>query len=205
MCTGNVCRSPSVAGLLARYLDGAVDVDGETWAVTSAGTAAGHAVEVDRSTRRAASRLGVHLAEHRSRQLDRDILNRDGADLVIAVAREHLRAVVAVDSAAWSRTFTLKELVRRARAAGRVTSAGSFIEWRGMMTAGRRAAELLAPDAADDVEDPYGRGRGASTAMLAEVDGLVRELAVWGPWTPSPTRRVAEAARIATSAPPIAS
>ncbi len=114
VCTANVCRSPTVERLFRRRLEGVRDVDGETWTVTSAGTRRVDA-RTDINTVRAAASVGIDLNGHLPRVLDREILTTDGADLVLVMTREHVRDVVVLDRDAWSRTFTLKELVRRAQ------------------------------------------------------------------------------------------
>ncbi len=89
-------------------------------------------------------------------------------------------ANVGIEPAAWPRAFTLKELVRRA---SDVTEPVTDVAgWLAAAAAGRRAADLLRPDPADDVSDPYGRGERAMRAMFQEVDGLVDELVRQGPW-----------------------
>src|SRR4051794_7487323 len=56
------------------------------------------------------------LDAHVSRQLTGAMI--DDADLVIAMTRDHLREAVVLRPDAFRRTFTLKELVRRARRVG---------------------------------------------------------------------------------------
>ncbi|BAX93278.1 low molecular weight protein-tyrosine-phosphatase [Mycobacterium shigaense] len=86
VCTGNICRSPMAAKMFAdqlqrRGLDHAVRV-------TSAGTGNWHVG--NRADERAARVLRAHgySTEHRAAQVDDDHL---GADLVIALGRNHLR------------------------------------------------------------------------------------------------------------------
>src|SRR5688572_16289124 len=59
---------------------------------------------------------GLDLNAHRSRLTTPDLLA--GADLVLTMERAHVREAVATNPAAWPKTFTLKELVRRATAVG---------------------------------------------------------------------------------------
>ncbi len=83
LCTGNTCRSPMAAALLARRLDEA----GVKAVVSSAGllfdgkpaTDHGQAVMADR---------GIDTSGHRSRKLRPEILT--GADIVIGMARSHV-------------------------------------------------------------------------------------------------------------------
>lgn len=179
VCTANVCRSPVVEQMLTRRLDGLVDLDGQPWVVTSAGIAGG-LDPVDPDTTKVAAEYELDLDAHRSRRLDESIVREDGADLVITMSRDHLRAVAGISPAAWPRTFTLKEIVRRSLAVS--APAGDVAGWLDSVTAGRRAADLLRPDPADDVQDPYHRGERAMRAMFQEVDRLVGDLVHLGPW-----------------------
>jgi protein-tyrosine phosphatase len=183
VCTANVCRSPVAAGLLARHLRGRRDPDGQEWVVSSAGTADVEAT-VDGSTIAAAAAVGIDLAGHRRRRVDRRVLATDGADLVLAMGREHLRAVVGVDPAVWPRAFTLKELGRRALGARPRGRGETVDDWVRRVAGDRRAAGMIAADPSDDVADPYGGPRRAYAAMVEEVRRHVDVLAGCGPWAP---------------------
>jgi protein-tyrosine phosphatase len=179
VCTANVCRSAAAERILAARLAGRRDVDGHEWVVRSAGTADVRA-PLDRNTVAALQALGLDLTGHTPRVLTREVLAGDGADLVLTMTREHLRHVVALDPTAWPRTFTLKELARRAGDVAPATD-GGFVAWRERLAAGRRAADLMTPDPADDVADPYGAPRREHERMLEDVtralgwlDDLVR-------------------------------
>jgi protein-tyrosine phosphatase len=171
VCTANVCRSPVAERLLARRLH----AGGRSVVVRSAGTHGG-SLPVHRHTLDAASTLGVDLSDHVSRALTAELLDSDGADLVIAMTREHLRHAVALQPAAWTRTFTLKELVRRASLGG-VALSDDVAAWTGALAAGRRAADLISADPSDDVADPYGGAARGHVAMVNELDALCVELA----------------------------
>jgi protein-tyrosine phosphatase len=170
VCTANICRSPVAERVLRRHLSAA------GWDVTvrSAGTHGGR-LPVHRDTLAAAAGAGIDLSDHVSRALDRSLLHEDGADLVVAMTREHLRDVVALDPTVWGRTFTLKELVRRA---GDVP-AGSvdLATWRAALGDGRRAADLMRPNPADDVADPFGGPASGHAAMVRDLDDLAARLA----------------------------
>jgi protein-tyrosine phosphatase len=183
VCTANVCRSPVVAALLSRVFAGTQDVDGETWVATSAGTGQ-YTAPLDRNTIAAAADIGIDVSTHRPRALDRQMLGADGAELVLTMARAHLPAVTGLDPSAWPRTFTLKELARRAVASDPPERDEGFIGWRTRMADGRSAAAMLSPDPADDVADPYGLPLPEHVAMIAEVAAAIDQLIRWGPWTP---------------------
>ncbi len=90
VCTGNTCRSPMAAGALRRRLA----ADGGRIVVESAGTAAWDDQPATEAAVRVAARAGVDLSEHRSRRLTPAIVR--GADMVLAMERNHLAAVRAL-------------------------------------------------------------------------------------------------------------
>lgn len=181
VCTANVCRSPVAERLLARALADEAGADEERWVVTSAGTGR-YQASVDRSTVEAAADVGVDMSAHVPRQIDRTVLAADGADLVLTMEREHLRAVVDLDPAAWRRTFTLKELTRRALELPPANHDEDFAAWLVRLGADRKASSMMRPDPADDVADPYGRPKREHVAMVAEVAHAVDTLVACGPW-----------------------
>lgn len=108
VCTGNICRSPLAELHLARGLADLASVS-----VSSAGTMAVDDDVMPDQARALARSFDLEPDEHRARFLfERDV--RD-ADLVIALAREHRRAVVAMHPRASRYTFTLREAARLAR------------------------------------------------------------------------------------------
>ena len=119
---------------------------------------------------------GLDTSGHRSRQLARALV--EPADLVIGMAREHVREVAVIDSGALDRTFTLKELVRLGEAAGPRAADEPLAAWLGRIRRGRERQALLGigHDPAYDVEDPVGRGREDYEATAHELDVLVARL-----------------------------
>jgi protein-tyrosine phosphatase len=183
VCTANVCRSPVAERLLTKRLAGRVDADGEQWVITSGGTG-DFVAPLDPKTVSVAAEAGLDLADHRPRRLTAELVATDGADLVLGMAREHVRHVAALDPTAWSRTFTLKELVRRADEAAPPASSETFESWLARLSDGRTPEALLGADHLDDVEDPYGAPRPYHRRMLHEVTLLVDQLVTVGPWAP---------------------
>ena len=120
------------------------------------------------------SERGLDMTTHRSRSMTRDLLRP--YDLILAMAREHVREAVVLDPSLWPRTFTLKELVRRGEAAGPRRAGAPLPEWLARVGQGRRAADLTGSSPADDVADPYGGPRSAYERMAAELDDLVDRL-----------------------------
>ena len=161
VCTGNICRSPLAELYLRRGLADLDDV-----VVSSAGTMAVDDDVMPDQARALARSFDLAPDAHRARFLfERDVRS---ADLVLALAREHRRAVVAMHPRASRYTFTLREAARLARDVSddELTEA---MPAPGASTAERlrAAVELLAsrrgtvPAADDpiddDVVDPYRR------------------------------------------------
>ena len=117
---------------------------------------------------------GLDMTTHKSRAMTREILS--SADLVIAMAREHVREAVVMDPRLWPRTFTLKEIVRRGEAAGPRRGGEPLSEWLARVGQGRRVADLTGSSPDDDVADPIGGPRSAYERMAAELDNLLDRL-----------------------------
>ncbi|HEX2119105.1 MAG TPA: hypothetical protein VHF91_07970, partial [Acidimicrobiales bacterium] len=100
---------------------------------------------------------GIDMTTHRSRAITREILS--SADLILAMAREHVREAVVTDASLWPRTFTLKELVRRGEAAGPRRPGEPLSEWLARVGQGRKVSDLTGSSPEDDVADPIGGPR----------------------------------------------
>lgn len=116
-------------------------------------------------------RRGIDISHHRSRRLSGPLVA--GADLVLGMAREHVREAVLVDPAAWPYSFTLKEFVRRGELAGPWTRGQSLDEWLAKVAADRTHSEMLGSSRADDVADPIGGSPSRYEATAAELSELV--------------------------------
>jgi len=105
------------------------------------------------------------------------------ANLLIAMERRHVRDLVTRDPAAWPRTFTLKELVRRGEAIGARAPDESLEQWIGRVHTGRESRELLGASVADDVHDPSGSPIGEHEDLAQELTDLIDRLAalLWPP------------------------
>ena len=127
----------------------------------------------------AVGRRGVDIESHRSRILDAQLV--EDADLIIALERFHAREVMVLDPDAVHRTFTLKELVRRAIDVGPRDAGEPLHSWLERAAGGRRTADLLGQSQDDDVADPYRRSDAVYESCAAEIDQLVTTLArlVW--------------------------
>ncbi len=157
VCTGNAARSVMAGAMLAAH--------GREVRITTAGT---HVIEgqpMSRRTRDAMRELGVETDGHRSRQLSgREI---DNADLVVAMAGEHVLYVRRHHPSAAARTGTLRRLCRDLpdgpdRLAARVEALG--------------LAEVKLEDW-EDVDDPAGGDAPVFSDCARQLMGLVAELA----------------------------
>lgn len=121
---------------------------------------------------------GLDLLPHRSRLLAAEMLAE--ADLVVCMAREHLREAVVLHPPVWPRAFTLKELVGRAEQVGPRTPGQPFDEWLEKVHAGRARTELLGDSPSDDVADPIGLGPDVYERTAVEIAALVDRLVELG-------------------------
>jgi protein-tyrosine phosphatase len=159
------------AALLSRRLDDA----GVKVVVTSAGLLFDGRPVTDFALAVMADR-GLDTSGHRSRLLRPDIIA--GADLVIGMAREHVREAVALAGpGALPRVFTLKEIVRRGEERGGRAPGEPLEDWLARLGVGRRAADLLGDSDGDDVADPIGGPRRGYERTAEELDDLTARLA----------------------------
>ena len=170
MCTANQCRSPMAEALLRERLR-AAGVPAET---SSCGLLESDIPPTPEAVETMAG-YGRDISAHRSTRLNRDLVG--AADLVLTMAREHLREVVVTVPDAFPRTFTLKELVRRGEAAGPRTAGEDLPAYLDRIGSGRRPADLLGGEGQDDVADPIGMPLEAYRATAEELDELCRRAA----------------------------
>jgi protein-tyrosine-phosphatase len=106
------------------------------------------------------------------------------ADLVLGMEREHVRKAVALDPDVWPKTFTLKELVRRAGTEPPRRPDEPLADWLARLHRGRTPTSMMGAARDDDVDDPFGRRAKAYVRTVEELDDLVERLiaAAW----PSP-------------------
>ena len=156
LCTGNAARSVMAGALLA---------DDPNIVVATRGTHVVEGLPMSMRTRSALVALGVNDHSHRSRQLSSDDL-RD-ADLIVAMAREHVQFVRRVHPQAAARTATLKRLARD-------LPAGS-----GPLAERVAALRLDAVDLEDweDVDDPAGGDEAVFHECADEIRDLLDQLA----------------------------
>jgi protein-tyrosine-phosphatase len=102
LCTGNAARSVMAGAILREHVPGLK--------VTPSGPHVIEGMPMSWRTRDAITSLGLPIPDHRSRQAT--VAELDSADLVIALAREHVAWMRRVHPRAAPRTATLKRLAR---------------------------------------------------------------------------------------------
>lgn len=113
---------------------------------------------------------GLDITGHRSRVISPELISP--ADLVIAMAREHVREVVVMQPALFARTFTLKELVWRGEDIGPRLQSETLTGWLARMGIDRRPADILGASSDDDVEDPIGQRSAQFKKAAGEIEDL---------------------------------
>jgi protein-tyrosine phosphatase len=183
VCTGNVCRSPIAAGVLRSELERRFGPDAPE--VASAGIGAWERSPATPEAVDAAAERGFDISTHRGRQLARPFV--EDADLVVAMATDHSKAVVEAVPEAAAKTFTLKELVRLVEA---LPAAAVDHQDPGATLAARAAeADRLRGEGFEgapfdeDVADPIGMPFEMYRAVAWELDEWGRRLVagVFGP------------------------
>ena len=181
VCTGNICRSPLTQQLLEAGLAEYPDID-----VSSAGTGALVGHHMPDQAQMLARDLGVSAPEsHIAQALTVEALRSAG--LVIALAREHRRAIVEMLPRGARHTFTLRELARLIADVGDE----DFAELQTLApddTAGRlrelvevaasRRGQVPPPESPedDDVIDPFRRGDEVYTESAAQILPAIKVL-----------------------------
>jgi protein-tyrosine phosphatase len=124
-------------------------------------------------------RRGLDVTGHRSRALEGAL--DPAPDLILALAREHGRAVIDLRPELFDRTFTLKDFVRRASQEGRRRPSEDLATFIDRLQVGRKPWDLGRSHPDDDLADPIGRPRRFYERCAAEIDALVTALvdAAW--------------------------
>jgi protein-tyrosine-phosphatase len=165
VCTGNVCRSPMAEGFLR---DQAIR-RGLVLDVRSTGTHAwnGRAATID--GRRVMADLGVPIDDHRTLELDHDLI--DWADLAICLATEHLRETRRSFPEASDKTFTLKGFLEILPSLPRCDDTEAWLQ---AAAEKRHVADSVA---SPDVDDPFGERASAYRRVATEIQGLIERFA----------------------------
>ncbi|MEY9951413.1 low molecular weight phosphatase family protein [Leifsonia sp. EB34] len=177
VCTGNICRSAMAERLLAARLPPATGGAGDGVVVRSAGTRAVVGRAISSQTRPRVRAFGGDPDGFVATQLTEATIA--GADLVLALTQEHATRVTALDPAAFSRTFTLREFARAVEDFAGEGDPGDPRRWRELTdrAVDARRRGLLPPRADDDIEDPYGRPDEAFDEMARRLVPAIDVLA----------------------------
>lgn len=187
VCTGNICRSPLAALVIASRLSD-LGIVAYSAGVRGLADAPMTADAVDLAVARGIP--AADAARHRSRFLTERHLA--GPDLILAMTRDHRRAIAELAPARLRSTFTVREFARlaasltdaqiRAAAADAVADAdgqdaSARLRAASALLAGQRG--LLVPPADpldDDVVDPYGRSRATYELSGAQLDPAIDQV-----------------------------
>jgi len=159
-----------MAEALLRHRAGQLSLD---LAVSSAGLMYDGAPASDGAIE-AMRRRKIDMSGHTSRVVHAGLLAE--ADLVLCMARMHLREAIVMDRECFGKTFTVKEFVRRAEGAG-PRGAEAFPDWLVHVGAGRTPTSLLGDDPADEVRDPLGRSNRFYRRTAEELAKLTDQIA----------------------------
>jgi protein-tyrosine phosphatase len=119
--------------------------------------------------------VGIDTSGHMSRRMNQDML-RD-ADLVVGMAKEHVREAVLLAPDTWPKAFTIKEIVRRGEEVGARRPGQTLGEWVAALHTGRTRVDMLGASSEDDVADPIGRKHSFYEQTATELDDLTARLA----------------------------
>jgi protein-tyrosine-phosphatase len=117
---------------------------------------------------------GIDLAGHGATQLTTAAVEE--ADLILGMERRHGREAILLVPGAWSRTFTLKDLVRRGEKTGARLAGQPLEAWLDLLGEGRERTDLIGRAPEDEVADPLGGSLADFRATAAELADLTQRL-----------------------------
>lgn len=163
LCRANQCRSPFAAEIARRRAEG-LSLNFESAGLLPGGQ------PMPRTGQVVALTYGYDFSRHVSRELD----THDAADfdVVLTMARDQSRDLVAENPDVWPRVFTLKQFDRWLDT-NAVPLGVELGEWLSSAAAGRSRSELLGSDPDDDVADPLMEPASAWHRMVAELDSVL--------------------------------
>jgi protein-tyrosine phosphatase len=162
LCTGNICRSPYIAHLLAAELVGTGVL------VESAGTGAVVGAPMHEQSLRLLSDAGLDGLAFRARQVTPELIH--AADLIIGATREHAAAVGWLVPEAFDRAHSLGDLAHALRDHAVDLVPGGGLSHVFTLAAGhRRAGRLHRSAERTDIVDPYLKPRRVWEQMTAQV------------------------------------
>lgn len=177
ICTGNICRSPFAAKLLATRLDRT------QFKIASAGTSAMLGDPMHATLQQIAQEMGIRgTGRHRAHALTPRLVSQ--ADLLLGMERDHRSAAAKLQPSAARRSFTLKEFAHVAsyindgqlqtlllqREDSSVAAIDAVMRMRGVVP-------RLAPDRLYDLQDPYGRSSQVFARSALQIEQAVDRIA----------------------------
>lgn len=182
VCTANQCRSPMAEHLLRR----ASAAMGLNWSVESAGVLAHSGRPMHRHVNHALRTRSIVADGWTSRRLSRPMIEQ--ADLVLAAAAEHRRAVVLLDPSAVQRTFLLLQFARFAALAQPIPVdvpaqvGGELLD----RVAKVRGEQQPVGQDEDDLPDPMGKPARAFQACLDQIQTAIDSMLRPVEWSSAP-------------------
>ena len=143
--------------------------------VTSAGTATNLGQMTTPDAMATMAERGINMTARQSVGLHPDVVRE--ASVIITMERAHVAEVVALSAGAFSKVFTLPEIVARGDERGARRSGESMQAYLNRLHDGRKAADLVRPAGrgpSDEVADPYGKSRAAYRKCADELEDLTR-------------------------------
>lgn len=177
ICTGNICRSPFAARLLATKLDRT------NFKSASAGTSVMLGDPMQDTMQHLATRLRVKGVEnHRAHALTQGVVAQ--ADLLLGMEREHRSEAAKLQPSAARRSFTLLEFAHIVTYINDGQLQTLMLNSGNTPTAAIDAAvrmrgvvPRLNPDRLYDLQDPYGRSRQAYARSAIQIEQAVDRIA----------------------------
>lgn len=177
LCTGNVCRSPLCAQLLAARLDPTI------FEVDSAGISPLAGDHMPREMQRIVARMQLgQPSEHRARAITKDALAN--SDLIFGMSRHHRSAAVLHHPPVVRKAFTLLEFAHvvsqlepQAISTAAEPQPDSRLAVLDTVMRMRGVVPRLSTGALYDVEDPYGRSIQAFERSAKQIETAVELIA----------------------------
>jgi protein-tyrosine-phosphatase len=160
VCTANICRSPSIEGVV-RQLAESAEVSVE---VRSAGTRTVGGQHADSDTVSAARDLNVDLSAHVSQPISAELV--DWADVILCAELSNLGAVLGLRDDALVKSFLFLEFAELATIRHATDDVAT---WLARVGRGRTADSVLRKAQQYNLADPYKRGRRRHDDMLDTV------------------------------------
>lgn len=179
LCTGNICRSPLAAQLLAARLNPA------HFEVASAGTSPVIGEPMQEAMQRIATRLGAEgVSTHQAIGMTPHAVGQ--ADLILGMDREHRRAAAKLLPNAARRCFTLLEfahvvsLIDAPMIESQLQPTGDrALDALNIAMRMRGVVPRLSPDRLYDVPDPYGRSKQVYERAAKQIERAVDQIATF--------------------------